>query len=60
MEQIINYAYLRQCEFDEINVHEMFAIADYCGVSGLMRRCIDFMIKILAPHNCISLMLFGK
>lgn len=60
MEQIINYAYLRECEIDEENVRELFTCADYCGIMGLVQRCIDFLTKILGPKNCISVMLFGK
>lgn len=60
MEQIINYAYLRQCKIDEKHVHELYAVADYCGIHGLMRICVDFMIKILTPENCISTMFFAK
>lgn len=60
MEQIINYAYLRECQIDETTVRELFTCADYCGIMGLMQRCIDFLTKILGPKNCISIMLFGK
>lgn len=60
MEQIINYAYLRECQIDATNVHELFTCADYCGILGLMQRCIDFLTKFLVPKNCVGIMLFGK
>lgn len=60
LEQIINYSYLRQCSIDETNMHELYVAADYCAVVGLMRLCVDFLVKKLSPTNCISMMLFAK
>uniref|UniRef100_A0A336K738 Kelch-like protein diablo n=1 Tax=Culicoides sonorensis TaxID=179676 RepID=A0A336K738_CULSO len=60
MHQIINYAYLRDCEIDQENIYELFTCADYCGITGLIQRCIDFLRQMLVPTNCINIMLFGK
>lgn len=60
MEEIISYAYLRSCKIDSGNVHELYAVGDYCGILGLMRHCVNFMIRTLTPENCVSLMNFGK
>lgn len=60
MQRIIDYAYLRKCGIDEQCVHELFVVADYVAMVGLMRQCIGFMVKMLRPENCIGLMLFAR
>lgn len=60
MRRLIDYAYLRRCALDERCVHELFAMADYVGMCGLMRQCLAFMVDMLRPENCVGLMLFGR
>lgn len=60
MEEVINYAYLRQVKIEESNVHELYTVADYCGMAGLMAACVSFMIAKLSPENCITTMMYGR
>lgn len=60
MEKIISYAYMRQCDITEINVHEILVIADYVGILGLVRKCVEFLKNNLKPENCINVWLFSR
>lgn len=60
MQNILDFAYLRECQLDENNVYEMITISDYVGMMGLVKNCCDFMISILRPENCIEIHLFSK
>lgn len=60
MRRLIDYAYLRRCELDEKCVHELFVMADYVAMCGLMRQCREFMVGMLRAENCVGLMLFGR
>lgn len=58
--KIIDYAYLRKCYLTEDSVYEIFVIADYVGMIGLIKICEKFLLQILTPTNCISIMLFAR
>lgn len=61
MEMIIDYAYLRDLsKIDETNVHSMLFISDYLGILGLMKYCIDYIINLLSPENCIITWLMSR
>lgn len=61
VEWIINFAYLRDTSFiDASNACEIYIVADYFGVGGLMKACVDFMSKILTPENCIGYWLMAR
>lgn len=60
MEQIIQYAYLRNCTIDADNVHELLISADYVGVIGLVALCKQYLAQILTPENCVSIMGFAR
>lgn len=61
LEKIINYAYLRDVScINESNVVEIMMTADFMGVPGLTKHCIDFIIKILSPKNCIIYWLMSR
>ena len=61
MELIIKFAYLRDVSaINESNVVEMQMISDFFGIQGLMKYCIDFIIKNLSPHNCIIMWLMSR
>lgn len=61
IERIIKYAYLRDTSFiDESNVNEIYIISDYFGVLGLMKACINFIIKTLSPVNCIGFWIIAR
>lgn len=60
MEQIIQYAYLRKCNINNDNVHELLISADYVGVIGLVLLCKRFLAQALSPENCVSVMGFSK
>lgn len=55
IEWIIKFAYLRDTSFiDESKVIEIYVIADYYGIIGVMKACINLIIKKLSPLNCIG------
>lgn len=61
MDLVIDYAYLRDLKkIDEKNVHEMLVISDYLGILGLMKYCVDFIIDLLSPENCIITWLMSR
>ncbi|XP_070497155.1 kelch-like protein 10 [Chironomus tepperi] len=61
IEWIIKFAYLRDTSFIDVkNVSEMYAIADYFGMVSLMKACINFIIKILSPENCIGYWIMSR
>ncbi|KAG5672663.1 hypothetical protein PVAND_002774 [Polypedilum vanderplanki] len=61
MENIIKYVYLRDCSFlNDSNVYEIYVISDYFGINGLMKVCVDFIITLISPKNCIALWLFAR
>ena len=61
MEKLISFAYLRDVrEINDGNVYEMYATSDYFGMMGLMKYCVDYMINMLKPENCVGLMLMGR
>jgi hypothetical protein len=61
VEWLIRFAYLRDISFiDECNVYEIYVTADYFGVLGLMKACVDFIGKILSSINCISVWLIAR
>jgi hypothetical protein len=61
MTEIITFAYLRQVKnMNEENVLEVFAVADYFCMLGLMKMCVDFTINMLRPENCVGIMLFAR
>lgn len=54
MERIIRYAYLRETKsINESNVVETMMTSDYLSVLGLMRFCIEFIIRMLTTTNCV-------
>lgn len=61
MEVIIQYAYLRNIKpINGDNVREVMFWSDFLGVLGLMKHCIDFIIKTLSPENCVINWLMSK
>lgn len=61
MERIIRFAYLRDVSgVDESNVVETMVSADYFGVLGLLKFCIEFIINILSPENCVIFWLMSR
>jgi len=60
MNCVIQYAYLRQTNISESNVHELLICADYVGVVGLVKKCKDYLGRILTPENCVSIMGFAR
>ncbi len=60
MNKIIDYAYLRECDLTEENVYEILVIADYFALDSLLEHCIQFLIGILNPKNCVNIMRFAS
>ncbi|XP_032571457.1 kelch-like protein 10 [Drosophila sechellia] len=60
MNCVIQYAYLRQTNISESNVHELLICADYVGMVGLVKKCKDYLGRILTPENCVSIMGFAR
>lgn len=60
MNKIIDYAYLRECDLTEDNVYEILVIADYFALDSLLDHCIQFLIDILNPKNCVNIMRFAS
>ncbi|XP_016954296.1 kelch-like protein 10 [Drosophila biarmipes] len=60
MSCVIQYAYLRQTNITEKNVHELLICADYVGMVGLVNQCKDFLSSNLTPENCVSIMGFAR
>jgi BTB/POZ domain len=60
-EWLISFAYLRNVTFiNEKNVFEIYMIADYFGVLGLMKACVDYILKLISPATCIGWWLIGR
>lgn len=61
MKQMIGFAYLRTVnDLNEENVYELYACADYCGILKLMDLCVNYIISLLNPENCVDIMLFAR
>lgn len=61
MNKIIRYAYLRDVSgINQTNVVEMMMATDYLGVLGLMKYCINFIIQMLSPQNCVIFWLMAR
>lgn len=60
MNKIIDYAYLRECDLTQDNVYEILVIADYFALDSLLNHCIQFLIDILNPKNCVNIMRFAS
>uniref|UniRef100_A0A182R178 Kelch-like protein diablo n=1 Tax=Anopheles farauti TaxID=69004 RepID=A0A182R178_9DIPT len=60
MEQIIRYAYLRECDLSEDTMYEMYAAADYLLISGLTERCALYILDRLRLDNCVTIKHFGR
>lgn len=56
MECIIDFAYTFECHINETNLSEVIATAEYLCFFLLVDYCTAFMINILNPNNCITLM----
>lgn len=56
MDCIIDFAYAFDCDVDETNLIELIATAEYFCFFPLVDHCAEFLMKILNPNNCISLM----
>lgn len=56
MNCIIDFAYTFDCDIIEANLNELLATAEYFCFFSLVDYCAEFMMKILNPNNCISLM----
>ena len=61
MDMVINYAYLRDLvKINEKNVYEILFVSDYLGIIGLMKYCIDFIIRMISNDNCIVIWLMSR
>ncbi|XP_017064177.1 kelch-like protein 10 [Drosophila eugracilis] len=60
MNCVIQYAYLRQTNISENNVHELLICADYVGMVGLVKQCTDYLSRSLTPENCVSIMGYAR
>lgn len=61
LEIIINYAYLRDvASINATNVVEIMVVSDYLGVLGLLKYCIDFIIKTMSSDNCIIMWMMSR
>ncbi|KAH8251456.1 hypothetical protein KR038_000164 [Drosophila bunnanda] len=60
MNGVIQYAYLRQTNINDENVHELLICADYVGMVGLVKQCKDYLSHTLTPENCVSIMGFAR
>lgn len=56
MECIIDFSYEFECHVNEANLPEVIATAEYFCFFSLVDYCAAFMMSILNPNNCISLM----
>ncbi|KAH8283387.1 hypothetical protein KR054_002070 [Drosophila jambulina] len=60
MNGVIQYAYLRQTNINDENVHELLICADYVGMVGLVKQCKEYLSHTLTPENCVSIMGFAR
>ncbi|XP_308125.6 kelch-like protein 10 [Anopheles gambiae] len=60
MEQIIRYAYLRECELTEDTVFDVYAAADFLLMYCLTEHCSVYILDRLRLDNCVTIMLFGR
>jgi hypothetical protein len=60
MALLIEFSYLRDVRgLNCANCFFIMTLADYFGFLGLLRFCVDFMIKnILTPDNCVAIFFF--
>lgn len=56
MHCIIDFVYTLECDTNERNLTELIATAEYFCFFPLVDYCAAFMMTILNPTNCISLM----
>lgn len=60
-EQIIRYAYLRDVTaINDSNVREILITADYFGIVGLLKYCIEFIITTMTTENCVIMWLMSR
>jgi kelch-like protein 10 len=57
MSLILEYAYVRNVEINQENVCQLLMSADYLIVPGLLQLCCDFLRRVMAPENCIGILL---
>jgi hypothetical protein len=60
MSLIMKYAYTRSVDINQENVWTLLVSADYLSVLGLLELCCYFLRSMLAPENCIGIMLFAR
>lgn len=61
MELVIKYAYLRDIsKIEESNVLEMMTISDYFGVMGLNKHCINYIVEVMSPENCVMSFMISR
>uniref|UniRef100_A0A182N6W3 Kelch-like protein diablo n=1 Tax=Anopheles dirus TaxID=7168 RepID=A0A182N6W3_9DIPT len=60
MEQIIRYAYLRECDLSEDTMYDLYAAADFLLITGLTDYCSVYILSRLRLDNCVTIKLFGR
>ena len=60
MQSIIDFAYSRNAHINEENVCDLIQLADYFGMNRLVALCVTFIVEMMRPQNCISLMLMSR
>ncbi|XP_053680705.1 kelch-like protein 10 [Anopheles nili] len=60
MEEIIRYAYLRECELSEQTVFDVYAAADFLLINSLTEHCSVYILDRMRLDNCVTIMQFGR
>lgn len=59
LESIINFAYSGVVQINEDNVNDLLPAADQFNVEGIVRECIDFLLRNMKTENCIGIWRLG-
>lgn len=59
LESIINFAYSGVVHVNEDNVNELLPAADQFNVEGIVRECIEFLLRNMKTENCIGIWRLG-
>lgn len=57
---LLDYCYVRDCDINVDCVQDVLIASDRFGVTGLMNRCVEFMLSHLDFSNFLSLFRFAR
>ena len=55
VKMMLDYIYTKQVNINYENILPLLKIADYYGIEGLVKECIDFLADNISVDNCVSM-----